>query len=129
MKKYKAGNFCFDAENNYDYYTDDFETFYELCENDDIELSEEDLENWAVWLNSPWSQDHEKYIIELNCKDAYTPMDKNEPKWKCEYFIVGYDGISAAVFGYGNTETEALAECKKHFQMLQNKYNPKGDSL
>lgn len=119
MKKCKAGSFYVYEEINY--YTDDFVTFYK--ENDD-ELSKDDIEIWSKWINSPWFQDHEQYIIDVNCKNAYTPMDENDPIWRCEYSIVGYDMITASVFGYGNTEVEALEDCKNHFQMLQDKYNP-----
>ena len=98
MKKYKAGIFDYIEEEIY--YTDDFITFYD--ENDEV-LSEENLKYWSEWINSPWSQDHEKYEIRLNCKDAYTPMDESKPRWVCEYYIIGYDGITASVFGYGNT--------------------------
>ena len=126
MKKYKAGGFYYSQEHSYDYYTDNFETFYK---ENDIELSEEDLEEWAIWINSPWSQAHEGYVIKVNCKNAYTQMDENEPIWKCEYSIIGYDGIEASVFGYGNTEYKALEDCKNHFQMLQDKYNPEGNSV
>jgi Sec7-like guanine-nucleotide exchange factor len=126
MKKYKAGWFYFNKENEFDYYTDDFETFYK---DNDEKLSNEDLEEWAVTINSPWSQVHETYEIKLNCKNAYTEMDENEPIWKCEYYVTGYDGISASVFGYGYTEVEALKDCKIHFRMLQNKYNPEDDSF
>lgn len=124
MKKYKAGWFWFNKENEFNYYTDDFETFYK---DNDEELSKEDLEEWAVCVNSPWSQTHETYEIKLNCKDAYTEMDENEPAWKCEYYVTGYSGISASVFGYGYTEVEALKDCKLHFRMLQNKYNPEDE--
>ena len=126
MKKYKAGTFLFNKENNFEYYTDNFETFFK---SDDTELTTEDLEEWAVTLNSPWSQADEEYLITLNCKNAYTPMDENEPIWRCEYTIVGYDCITATVFGYGSTDMEALEECKKHFQWLQNKYNPENESF
>lgn len=51
-------------------------------------------------------------------------MDENEPIWKCKYYVIGYDGIFASVFGYGDTEVEALKDCKTHFKMLQDKYNP-----
>lgn len=126
MKKYKAGGFFFNKENCFEYYTDDFKTFYQ---ENDKELTSEDLEEWALTLNSPWSQADERYEIEVNCKNAYTQMDENEPIWRCEYSIVGYDCISASVFGYGNTEVEALENCKNHFQMLQDKYNPEDDSF
>lgn len=74
MKKYLAGESCFREEEHY--YTDDFVTFYN---EDDEELNKGDLEQMAVWINSPWSQAHEKYEIRCNCKDAYTQMDENEP--------------------------------------------------
>lgn len=124
MKKYKAGSFYFNEEENY--YTDDFVIFYK--ENDE-ELNNNDLIQWAVWINSPWSQAHKSYEIRCNGKDTYTQMDENEPAWECEYSIVGYDGISASVFGYGNTEVEALESCKSHFQMLQDKYNTESKSI
>lgn len=126
MKKHKAGGFYFNKENNFEYYTDDFETFYK--ENDE-ELTSEDLEEWAVTINSPWSQADEKYEITVNCKNAYTPMDESEPIWRCKYYTIGYECISAYVFGYGNTEVEALEDCKNHFNMLQNKYNPEDESF
>lgn len=118
MRKYKAGIFEYIEEEIY--YTDDFITFYD--ENDEV-LSEENLKYWSEWINSPWSQDHEKYEIRINCKDAYTPMDESKLGWVCEYYIIGYDGITASVFGYGNTEIEALKSCKEHFGWLQAKYN------
>lgn len=124
MKKYLAGEFCFIKEEHY--YTDDFVTFYN--ENDE-ELSKEDLEQWTVWINSPWSQAHEKYEIRCNCKDAYTQMDENEPTWECEYSIIGYDDISASVIGYGDTPEEALRKCNELFQMLQDKYNVEDKSV
>ena len=126
MKKYKAGLFFHNKDLSFDYYTDDFETFYK--ENDE-ELTKDDLEEWAVWINSPWSQAHERYELSFNCKDAYTQMNETDPKWKCEYHTIGYGGISASVYGYGNTEIEAFENCKKHFQMLQVKYNPENESI
>ena len=124
MKKYKAGSFYFNKEESY--YTNDFMTF---CKENDEVLNEDELEQWAVWINSPWSQAHERYEIKYNCKDAYTQMDDNEPVWKCKYSIIEYDGISASVFGYANTELEALESCKNHFQMLQDKYNIENESV
>lgn len=124
MKKYKAGSFCFHEKDTY--YTDNFVSFYN---EKDEELTKDDIEMWAIWINSPWSQVHEKYELKCNCKDAYTQMDKNEPYWKCEYSIVAYDGISASVIGYGNTEIESLESCKSHFQMLQEKYNKENENM
>lgn len=124
MKKYKAGTFYFDEE--LIYYTDDFINFYK---DNDEKLTKEDLEEWAIWINSPWSQIHEEYEIKCNCKDAYTQISGNEPAWKCEYSIVGYDGISASVMGYGDAEINALESCKRHYQMLQEKYNTENISF
>ena len=122
--RYKAGSFLYHEEENY--YTEDFVALYK--ENNEY-LTQEDLENWAVCLNSPWSQAHEKYTISCNCKDAYSEIDKEQLIWKCEYSIVGYDGISATILGYGDTEEFALEECKRHFQMLQKIYNPNRESF
>ena len=127
MKKYIAGTFCFNPNHRPDvYYTDDFEVFYNGINK---ELSTEDLEEWAIWLNSPWSQTCESYTITYNCDDAYTQIDFNKPLWKCEYAVVGYDMITASIFGYGGTEDAALQDCKNHFKMLQNKYNATNESI
>lgn len=120
MKEFYAGHVNLANRYNFDYYTDDFETFYNV---DDTKLSEKDLEDWAYWLNNSWSQDNEMYEIKLNCKDAYTEMDKNKPIWKCKFHIVGAELTTSSVFGYGNTEVEALEHCKKIFQMLQERYS------
>lgn len=108
--------------NEENFYTDDFKKFYS-----DVEMTQEllsdDLEGWAVSLNSPWSQEDEKWIIECNCVDAYIPMIKTEPTFRCIYEVVGYDGISSCVIGYGNTQQNSLQECVAHFEYLQNKYN------
>ena len=76
MKKYLAGYTEFNNTKEC-FYTDDFKTFYS---KNDKELEESDLEFWAEWINSPWSQAHEFYKISINCKDAYTEMNKNDPK-------------------------------------------------
>lgn len=127
MKDCKAGCLYYERNINFDYYTTDFKTFYE--EKHGNELTNDDLIDWAVWLNSPWSQAHEQYTISLNCKSAYIEMDETIPMWKCEYSIVGCDGIIASVFGYGNTEIESLESCKEHFNMLQKKYNQDNVSI
>lgn len=87
------------------------------------------LEQLAIWINSPWSQAHERYEISVNCKDAYTQMDESSPTWKCEYAIVGYDMNEALIYGYGNTEEEALSDCKKLFKWLQDEYNKENESF
>ena len=89
----------------------------------------DDMESWAVTLNSPWSITHEYYKIEINCKNAYTAMDENEPFWRCIYTVIGYDGISAEVIGYGNTEEEALRDCKELFKYIQKNFNKDDESF
>ena len=125
MKKYLAGYTEFNNTKEC-FYTDDFKTFYS---KNDKELEESDLEFWAEWINSPWSQAHEFYKISINCKDAYTEMNKNDPKFKCEYIILGYEGVASCVIGYGNTEYKALSKCKKLFRYLQNNYNKNNKSI
>lgn len=125
MKRYLAGDFFSNKESHY--YTDDFINFYN---DEDEKLTKEDLEEWAVWINSPWSQAHEKYIIKCNCKDAYTKIEEeNELLWQCEYYVVGYDEITVSIYGYGNTAEESLKKCKELFTMLQDKYNPENRSI
>lgn len=104
------------------YYTNDFTKFYKDIEMVQ-ELAGEDLNKWAVCLNSLWSQSHEKWIVECNCVNAYTPMDENKPTFRCIYEVVGCDGITSGVIGYGNTQQEALQECIARFEYLQNEYN------
>ena len=115
-----AGNFDFYGE--VVYYTDDFNSFYDKNGN---KLSDNILNEWAVWLNSPWGQIEMGYKTELNCEDAYTKQDKNEPKWRTTYCVVGYDLMATCeICGYGNTPLESLENCILNFTQLQKKYNP-----
>lgn len=83
-----------------------------------------DMEKYAIWLNNPWSQAHEHWVIENNCKDAYTQMDESEPAFRCYYESVGYENITTAIYGYGNTPEEALQNCKDNFDSIQRQFNP-----
>lgn len=122
MGKFKAGGFDVDEENNV-FTTDEFETFY----NDKDEIPEDDVLNtWAVFLSSPWSEDLKAFCITINCKDNSYEVPEGAPMWRCEYGVTGYDGIYASVFGYGDTEEEALTECKKNLKNIQEKYNKEG---
>lgn len=96
---------------------------------DGTECSKRDLYELAVWINSPWSQDTMKYGIKINCKDGYTEIEKGVPVWKCKYTITGYEGVSATIIGYGDTEEDALKDCKDLFSKLQKEYNPEDDSV
>lgn len=124
MKKLIAGSFQINNEEVY--YTDDFTTFYD---RNDVELSIDTLEAWAVCLNSPWSIAHEKYIVELNYNDAYTEIPKNVPLYRCIYVVIGYDGIETEIFGYGKDAEEALTDCIVNFNKVQMKYNPNDESI
>lgn len=127
MKKYIAGSITgieTDVDDNI--YTDDFLIFYD---KDDNELTEESMKDWALWLNSPWSQAHEKYTVEVNCKNAYTKMPEGEYKYRCIYIVVGYDGITATLWTYGDTPIESLQKNIGRFESLQYKYNPENESI
>lgn len=110
-----------------DYYTNDFRKFYKDIEMTQ-ELSEADLKMWAEWLNSPWSQTNENWLIECNCVNAYTPIDKSQPSFRCVYEVVGYDCITSKIIGYGYTQQEALQDCISHFNFLQKEYNAEDES-
>lgn len=92
------------------------------------EASKEDLEDYAVCLNSPWSINDENYHVKFNVEDGYhEPLE--EALYKCGYKVVGYDRITSYIIGYGNTPNEVLLNCQKVFQDIQSKYNPEGESF
>jgi hypothetical protein len=122
MKKYLAGSFDYIEKENY--YTDDFKTFYN--ENDE-KISEEDMQQWALFINSPWSQKDEMYKISVNCENAY--IEIKDYIWKCEYIVTSVDFSKISILGYGNTEVEALNKCIENLAYLQNTYNIENDSV
>lgn len=109
------------------YYSDNFIDFYK-DENKKEKLNNKELENWAVWLNSPWSYTTESYTISFNCEEFQSPP-KNDKRYKCEYWVIGYDGIESLLIGYGRTEICALNDCLKKMKYLQDKYNSKKVSV
>lgn len=117
--KTNSGSMVKDNEIKF-YSSQEFSSFYD---KNDILYLDKPIEDLAVLINSPWSQDTESYSIKVNCKDGYTEMNSEDPTWKCEYKVIGYDGITATIFGYGNTEVEALTNCKNLFKILQENYN------
>lgn len=121
-----VGTFHFLGVDECKYYSSDNITFYDESGN---VLEKDEMEEWTVWVNSPWSMVHEGYDIRLNCKDAYSGIAEGDPEWKCIYSIIGYDGITASVIGYGNTVEEALHDCKELFSYLQKTYNPDDVSI
>ena len=92
--------------------------------NEDGELlqEEKELKKWAIWLNSPFSDDYFKYIISFD-------SEKKEKKWKCNYVVFGYDYVQSAVFGFGDTPEEAITNCRNNFKELQERYNPEHISM
>ena len=116
----------FSGEDSFNIYSDDFEKFYK---DKSIELAKEELEVWSTWLNSPWSQTYEKYITEINCRDEYTKLIKDDPIYRTYYQVVGYEYVTAIVYGYGNTPQESLQDCINNFNYLQKKYNKENISI
>lgn len=111
------------------YYSNDNIHFYKDMDGN-VPLSKEELENWAVWINSEWSQDDLSYKTKLNCKDGYTEMNVPENKtWKTAYSIVGYEGVYSDIIGYGSDEIESLMNCMKLFDYLQKEYNQEDKSI
>lgn len=114
--------------NEESYYMDEEHKFYH--DNKFTKpVSLDDLEFWATSLNSPWSQMNEKYIISVNCEDAYHEISDRKNVWKCEYQVRGYDNICSSIFGYGVTEEEALIHCKSLFLLVQKLYNKEDESF
>ena len=106
-----------DSDEELNIYSDDFINFYDR--NDKILNGEEELKNWAIWLNSPWSYDCFKYMIFLD----------SEKKWQCDYVVFGYDCVQSGIFSFGDTPQEALTNCQNNFKKLQEKYNPDNISI
>ena len=102
------------------YYTSDWKVFY--CDDSNLPVSIASLECYAAWLGDPWSQADEHYEMQVNCKDAYTEMKDEDPLWVCVYWVRGYEGTRTGIYGYGNTEEEALADCKKHYKYIMETY-------
>lgn len=116
----------FSGEDSFNIYSDDFEKFYK---DKSIELTKEELEVWSTWLNSPWSQTYEKYITGINCRDGYTKLIKEDPIYRTYYQVVGYEYVTAIVYGYGNTTQESVQDCINHFEYLQKTYNKENISI
>lgn len=102
--------------------------FY-INNDNQFENTTDDLNELAVCNNSPWSQTHETYTIKYNCKDSYTQKEEIELDWKCEYKVIGYDGITSIIYGYGNTPEESLKDCKLMCERLQKEYNKEDESF
>lgn len=139
MKRLKAGvlpHFPQDNQPIPHYYTSDYKEFFildeevgDLNEDNYKKLTKEELNDLAVCLNSPWSQTNEKYVIKVNCKDAYTDIAEGDFAWKCEYLVHGYEYMTSSIIGYGHTENEALLNCMENMKYLQKTYNKEDESF
>ena len=49
-------------------------------------------------------------------------MKDEDPLWVCAYWVRGYEGARTGIYGYGSTEEEALADCKKHYKYIIETY-------
>lgn len=104
------------------FYTNDYKVFYRNKEmSEQIEVV--DVSDWAILLNSPWSQNDIKWTIKSNNESPYEAIKKSEPAFKCTYSIVGYDAIIAGFIGYGNTPEDAFTNCMVYYKHLESKYN------
>lgn len=101
------------------YFTKDNKNFF-FDDKGQKPLNKEDLENWALVLNSPWSGNNLKYETKMN---PNYEIDGEDKTWKTTYSIVGYDSIRAEVIGYGKDEKESLENCINLFKYLQETYN------
>lgn len=101
-------------------YTDGFSTF--INENG-VLYSNEDMAEYALYLNSPWSALQEKYVIARNVVSVDHPVDE-KAEWLCTYSVIGFESLTACVIGHGFTEEAALADCERIFGLLQRHYNP-----
>ena len=110
-------------------YLEYFKDNDKIVDENQKEIKKEDLEELAVWINSPWSQSNERYKIEVNCKDGYSPIPEGEPVWRCLYTAVGYEATTATIIGYGITPDESLQDCIELFRTLQKEYNPDNESI
>ena len=125
MKKFKAGEITLFDERLNEIFTNDFKSFVNA---DNEEVNKEDLQEWAEWLNSPWTYSTKSYTIMHNCNHGVTRPDEEYP-WLCEYTAVGYEGVTTSIFGYGDSEITALENCIKNFELIQAKYNPDNVSI
>ena len=86
-------------------------------------FDKEELEGWAMLLNSPWSYINDKFTIQANIGKDFQ-LVKGEPEYICTREVVGYDGMTATCVGYGRLPDNALAECILLWDSIQIRFNP-----
>ena len=83
----------------------------------------EELEGWAVLLNSPWSYINDKFTIQANVGKDFQ-LVKGEPEYICTREVIGYDAMTATCVGYGRLPGHALSECISLWNSIQIRFNP-----
>ena len=120
-KKLIAGYHIWDSS-TLTYWTADWQNFF--LNDGDLPMRKEDLEYFISTLESPLNWNSARFVIKLNRE---IPMRKTPaPKWKCYYKVNG-DGFESGLYGFGNTEEEALANCKKRLEYMFKLYGKKED--
>lgn len=123
MDKMYVGSYWCGAEET-PYYTNDWKEIYHS--NGEI-VSDEELHEQTVWLNSPWSKSCITYDIRRVLDDEREKT--NSPEWKCECEVIGYDFITTSLVGYGDTPSGALESTAELFAWLQETYNKENVKL
>ena len=89
--------------------------------NDILSLvSEDELYNYSLCLNSPWS------ITNMIFKIIY---DNTLNCWKCTYSVLGCEGVYTEIYGYGITPDNAFNDCNERYSLFQAKYNPDDEAF
>ena len=55
--------------------------------------------------------------------------NKSGNEWITIYRVIGYEGITSEIYGYGNNPEESLAACSHNFDLVQKKYNESGEKI
>ena len=110
--------------NKVTFFSNDLDEF--LDENGN-KVEEKTLTSWACSLNPSKhaSLQKIKYFIT-------SPNEKGvlcDEKWCCLYRSEWAHGTVAIIMGYGNTEIDALQNCKGNLALVQARFNPNDISL
>lgn len=100
-------------------------SWHRFFSDNDSQYEDKYINSLAILINSPWSHVNQLFII-------VPDTDENQQTilgWQCTYQVIGYDGISTTIYGYGKSEEEAMKNCKDFFKYLQANYNKEGISI
>lgn len=81
------------------------------------------IECWAVSLDDPWSAADENITIGYNVFDAYREDSPRGGQFRAVYKTVGYEMITAKLYGYGDGWKQALSDCLAWRNRVQRVYN------